>query len=264
MKLAKQSKNILFSALILIGLAFLMFVFFKIFPSFSINEKKFFISSFIISFVLIILSWFVAKRFLSKKDDSSLVAKPTELEKKNVSVSYQELLNETLTHLRQLKKYKIWTIGCLVFGWILIFSIKLLGLPLAQNPYFPCSLFFLLLLIGIKDLEKELALDEKIIKNTLKGVKLESGLRNSIFFRETAKSYEGALLFGFVFVRISPTLMILFSALNTGLGPVFEGHMPWIVVKMIFGIIIGMSSLFLGRFIYFPYKRLQNSTFQNT
>ena len=264
MKLAKQSKNILFSALILIGLSFLTFVFFKIFPSFSINEKKFFISSFIISFVLIILSWFVIKKFFSKKNVTSLVAKSTELNRQSASVSYQELFNETQAHLQQLKKHKIWTIGCLIFGWIIIFSIKLLSLPLSQNPFFPCSLFFLLLLIGIKDLEKELALDKKIIENTLKGVKLESGLRNSIFFRETAKSYEGALLFGFVFVRISPTLMILFSALNTGLGPVFEGHMPWIVVKMIFGVIIGVSTLFLGRFVYFPYKRLQNSTFQNT
>ena len=235
-----------------------MLVFFKIFPSISINEKKVFISSFGISFGLIILSWFAIKRFLSKKDDSSLVAKPIKLDKKTPSVSYQELFNETQAHLQQLKKYKIWAIGCLIFGWVIIFSIKLLDLPLSQNPFFPCSLFFLLLLISIKDFEKELALDKKIIENALKGLKLESDLKNSIFFRETTKSSEGAQLFGFIFVRVSPTLMILFSALNTGLGSVLEEHMPWIVVKMIFGIIIGVGALFLGRFIYFPYKRLQN------
>ncbi len=122
MKLAKQSKNILFSALILIGLSFLTFVFFKIFPSFSINEKKFFISSFIISFVLIILSWFVIKKFFSKKNVTSLVAKSTELNRQSASVSYQELFNETQAHLQQLKKHKIWTIGCLIFGWIIIFA----------------------------------------------------------------------------------------------------------------------------------------------
>ncbi|NGX29458.1 MAG: hypothetical protein KR126chlam4_01554 [Candidatus Anoxychlamydiales bacterium] len=258
MKLTKQSKTILFSTLILVGLSFLTFVFFKVFPSFSINEKKTFILSFIISFVLILFSWFAIKKFLSKKKKTSLVAKPLELDKKDTSVSYQELFTETLAHLRQFKKYKTWTIGCLIFGWIIIFSIKLLDLPLAQNPFFPFSLFFLLLLIGLKDLEKELALDKKIIENTLKGLKLEYDLKNSNFFRKTAKSYEGAQLFGFIFVRISPTLMILFSALNTGLGSVLEEHMPWIVVKMTFGIIIGVGALFLGRFIYFPYKRLQN------
>ena len=87
---------------------------------------------------------------------------------------------------------------------------------------------------------------------------MEYNLKNSNFFYEISKDYEGTQLLGFVFVRISPTLMILFSALNTGVGSMFEAYMPWIVVRMIFGIVIGLGALFLGRFIYGPYQKIQN------
>ena len=169
------------------------------------------------------------------------------LNKNTDLISYQDFFDDTQSHLSQLKKYKRWTIGCLIFGWMIIFCIKFLKLPLAHNPYFPSAIFFPLLLLGTKNLEEELALDKKIIENTLIGIKREYGLKNSAFFSDFAKSHDGVQLFGYVFTRISPTLMILFAALNTGL-----------VITMIFGILMGLAALFLGRFIYFPYQRLQN------
>lgn len=109
--------------------------------------------------------------------------------------------------------------------------------------------------MGTKNLEKELASDKKIIENTLLR---EDCLKNSAFFSDLAKSHDGVQLLGYVFTRISPTLMILFTALNTGLGFILEKYMPRFVVMMIFGILMGLVALLLGRFIYLPYQKFQN------
>jgi len=93
---------------------------------------------------------------------------------------------------------------------------------------------------------------------------LEYNLKNSKFFRNAANSYEGSQLLGYIFIRISPTLMLIFSALNSGLDTIFENYIPKIFVQIIIGLFIGIAAAFLGHLIRSRYKILQNSTSQNS
>ena len=131
---------------------------------------------------VIVLHKTVRSKIFSKKSESNVsesLTKPKNLpaEKNKESKTCQQILDEVGEHLWALKKYKFWTIGCLVVAWIIIFLARWVDIAPHNPSAFTTAVFLLVLLVGIKNLEKEHDLDKKISDCTLQGWNLKNRLK---------------------------------------------------------------------------------------
>jgi uncharacterized membrane protein YbaN (DUF454 family) len=174
------------------------------------------------------------------------------------SKNYQQLIEEVQSCNAQLRKYKWWTIGCLLAALVVVLTGKLSGHAQYSHPMFASSIFLLAFIVGTKNLEKETELDTRIVNCTLEGKRIKS-----TYFLELARSFEGWGLITFVFVRISPALWILFSVINTGILQILATHLPastaWWVPHAGAGLFLGLAGIFLARMATQPYSLLKTA-----
>ncbi|NNM43052.1 MAG: hypothetical protein HKM07_01750 [Chlamydiae bacterium] len=209
------------------------------------------------------LSKTIRSKLFSKKSElnvSECSTKPKSLpiEEKNVeSKTYQQILDEMGEYLWTLKKYKFWTIGCLVIAWVIVFIGRWFDIGSHNPAAFTSVVFLFALLIGTKDLEKESEADTNVVRCVLQGLKFEKRLNSkSNYLQSFAKQYEGFGMFLFMFVRISPTLMIVFSLFNAGLAHFLVAYLSPQVMYGGMGIGLGLIGLFLGNVACGPYRQL--------
>jgi len=223
----------------------------KVFFSLSTSGQKYFIMGFTLALPATFLafkSFFPSK--ISTDNKSAIATHPIESE------DLESLQKDLSEYQNKLSKYQSWTYVCLGIAWIVVFLCSLMKHPFYSNPAFYGFVFLAALLLGTKNLEKELELDYKLANCILKGAQLESSTNQSKTFTELLKSYQGYGLWHVIFVRISPTLMILFSGLNIGVSKVLYKFFNPFFVNIALGAFFGVSILFLGKLIGSGYKQL--------
>ena len=173
------------------------------------------------------------------------------------TLSHQELLDKTHYCLKQTKKYRFWTLGCLMIVGMGIPTIQLTRNPLYCHPLFSSFFFLIAFLIATVNLEKELELDEKIINFTLNGLEKEknSNLKDN-HFNNYAKSFQNKKrLFTHIFIKIFPSLIIFYSAI-CGISSFLFLVLPGWMVLSFTVIFMGIIAFFLGSCFYKPYLKL--------
>lgn len=207
--LAKNRRGLAIT-IVLLATFGLVFVVPKVFASLEPGGRKIFWLSFAVSFGAM-----MALLFPKKKEVA-----PPKKQKKPVSssLSYQQLLDKVGLCLWELKKQQIWAYTCLGMGWLLLWIGKWSGHPHYSHPIFAVPVFIFAFLGATQSWEKVRKLDADVAKFTLEGIaqeKKKSSLKSNRF-RAFASSYEGIGMWKFAFVRVSPSLMIIFSLFNAG------------------------------------------------
>lgn len=230
-------------AVILLSIFTLVFVISKIYTSLGPDGKNAFWGSFTLGLAafLFLFSARLKKDALPQKKAES---PPT-------SRAYQQLLDEVTRCSHELKKLRKWTIGCLLMGWIALLIGKWIGHPPYNHPTFAIPVFGIAFLAATKSWEQEHELDASTVKCILEGIALEKRQVRSRYFHDLASRYEGWGMLEFAFMRISPSIMILFSLFNTGplylLADCLSEFVPNWVVYSGSGAVLAMAGLFLGR-----------------
>jgi hypothetical protein len=157
------------------------------------DEGRSFLIFFIIGLVGGLLVCFFIKASLLKKNTPS---QPTE--KKIVSQAspgtYQYLIDEVEIYKAELTKYRKMVIAYVAALWTITWLGRLSGHPLYSSPALSSFLFITAFIAAaIVTLQKENALDIRIVDRTLRGIELEKKhlhLRSN-YFLDLVSSYEG-------------------------------------------------------------------------
>ena len=220
--------------------------------------------SFIFRFVLLLLVLLLTFKSKRSKSQSHLQSKPHQ---DSISKSYVEIKEEHRSHLEQLKSCRYWTIGCLLIAWILMAGLRLMKEPQLFHPGFTTFIFSSALLLGIKDLKKQRALDQKIIDSTLLGVQSELKFTSEkpLYFTSFLRQFEGGFLIAYALSRITPTMLLLQSLLSFGILPLIHLKYPaWAEHRMLSlllqGVLLGAMAVLFGQYIIFSYRNLMDQT----
>lgn len=246
--LAKNRKGLAIGIVLLLTFG-LVFVVPKVFVSLEPGGKKMFWVSFAVSFGIMMLLLFPKKK---EEASSKKKEKPV-----SSSLSHQQLLDKVGVCLRELKKQHIWAYTCLGLGWLVVFVGKWSGHPHYSHYVFSIPVFAFAFLGATSSWEKVHDLDVDIAKYTLDGIALEKKKANqkSDWFRAFAGGYDGAGMWKFAFVRVSPYLMMVFSLLNAGILPLLVRHfgLPQMMVHTIIGFVIASLFIFFSKITCRPY-----------
>jgi hypothetical protein len=250
----KQRRGLALAILALCAF-FLTFVIPRIFFSLDASEKKMFWITFVFGVVIIVSLLLTSQR---RKD--------APLNKEKLPRDYQELQAEMARCSYELKKHRRWAYGCLIVSWLVLWVGRWSGHPLYSHPIFAIPVFSLAFLAATKSWEKDNKLDVNIAECILEGIKLEKkrGIK-AAYFQDLADSYEGWSMWGFAFVRISPSMMILFSLFNAGPLTLLADYLtkffsssftPSLIVYSAAGAILAMAGLFHAKIACQPYRWL--------
>ncbi|NGX46652.1 MAG: hypothetical protein K1000chlam3_00012 [Chlamydiae bacterium] len=235
-----------------IGLVFVSIVY----PKLPSEMRNGFLICFLVSFplALFIIDKLIGKHIAKEKSTDNIHSKKEPLK---TSKSYQDLLTKYTQCSQQIKKCQYWSLGCLFIGWIIIWINKSLEAPLYDPQFFSIAVFAFALLVAMKDLEKESVLDHQIVNCIIEGSKIEQECKLKESLLTNSKStFQGLGIYSFAFVRISPRLMIIFSALNTGTATLLARHELGLFQPVLFGIVLGIFAVFFGNLACTPYRKL--------
>lgn len=230
----------------------------RIFSTIDASGKKIYWITFLLSFGSLMYLLFGSKK---KKETA-----PSK-EKLAVPKSYQSLKDEIAHCTEALHKHHIWWgYGPLTVGWTVLLIGRWTQHPLYSHAIIALPVFALAFLAATKFIEEDNALDVRIAESILKGIELERKMGlNSFYFQDLANNYVGLNMWIFGFIRVSPSLMILFSLLNGGplallidyLSQFFDSKIfLHLIVYSSAGILLGMIGLFYGKIAYKPYRWL--------
>ncbi len=236
-------------AIVLVAAFSLVFVVPKVFSGLEQGGKKMFWITFVLLFAITMPLLF------AKEKDKAAPKKQTKPAPS--SLSYQQLLDKAGLCLGELRKQQIWAYACLAMGWLVLWVGKWSGHPHYSHPIFAIPVFVLAYLAATRSWEKVHELDADVAKYTLEGIVLEKKKPNlkSDRFRAFASSYDGIGMWKFAFVRVSPSLMIIFSLLNTGPLSFFVKHfsLPAWTIHGVSGLVLGALFFTFSRSACRPY-----------
>jgi len=233
-----------------LGVFILVFVMPKAYFGLDSNAKKIFFGIFLASFGIIMFIFFGRKSRENESTKKKIKSTPSQR-------SYQNFVDEIELCQMELKRHRMWAYGCLIVGWIALWMGRMSGHPPYNHPIFAIPIFGLAFLVATRSWEKENELDVTIAKCTLEGVEIEKkrpGLHSS-YFSELLNSYKGWGMWQFAFIRVSPSLMIIFSVFNSGALSFLANHLsiPTWIANSVSGIILGSVFLFFARIACRPY-----------
>lgn len=246
-----------------------MYICLKTIVALSPNDQR----GFILRLILFLaIPLFVSiKRRTKKANHDEIASRDSVLIKSTKSYrSYQEIVEEHNSYLEKLKSYRYWTYGCFLIALILFIVFYISHNAQLTHPGFTTFVFCVALLLGTKDLEKQRDVDIKVIECTLKGLQAERRLNSDriLYFGDFIKCFEGPGMLEHAFVRISPTLMLVFSLINFGLTPLLYIQFPtWmeniILVSFFKGVLFSLAALGFGKLATNPYRYLLVKNYQS-
>lgn len=254
----KQRKGLALAVILLCASIF-VFIMPRIFSNLDASGKKTYWITFLFSFGILMYFLFGPKqkrKLLLQKNKPRVSSK-----------GYQALQDEIANCTDALHKHRIWWgYGPLVVGWAVLLIGRWSQHPLYSHAIFALPVFALAFLAATKFVEEDNALDVRIAESILKGIQLErkKGL-NSLYFQDLANSYTGLNMWIFGFIRVSPSLMILFSLFNAGPLSLLINYLSqfvdsktflYLIINSSAGLLLGMIGLFYGKMACQPYRWL--------